>query len=174
MANSVELERRFLVRFLPEGIGGCESKEMLDIYIPSTAYHPTLRLRKNGDRFVMTKKEPVADGDSSRQLEQTIPLREDEFRELSTLQGKRLQRVRYNYPCDGLTAEISVFKGAMEGLAMVDFEFGTVEEKDSFRPPDFCLAEVTNEDFLAAGLLCGKAYSDIEKELARFGYSRIA
>lgn len=40
--------------------------------------------------------------------------------------------------------------------------------------PDFCLAEVTEEDFVAGGVICGKSYADIESELARFGYEKLA
>ena len=39
--------------------------------------------------------------------------------------------------------------------------------------PDFCLADVTQEEFVAGGALCGKKYPDIEQKLAAFGYSRI-
>jgi len=44
---------------------------------------------------------------------------------------------------------------------------------DRFVIPDFCLAEVTHEDFLAGGMLCGKSYSDIEDKLKKFGYVKI-
>ena len=46
-------------------------------------------------------------------------------------------------------------------------------KKDNFKIPDFCLIEVTNEEFLAGGMLCGKNYEDISNELKRFGYSKI-
>ena len=44
----------------------------------------------------------------------------------------------------------------------------TEEEKNKFGMPDFCLADVTQEDFIAGGYLAGKGYVDIEKELERF------
>lgn len=40
-------------------------------------------------------------------------------------------------------------------------------------PPDFCLVDVTQETFLAGGMLCGKRYADIEAGLDRFGYRKI-
>lgn len=43
----------------------------------------------------------------------------------------------------------------------------------SFQMPDFCLCEVTQEEFIAGGMLCGKRYTDIEADLERFGYKRI-
>ena len=71
------------------------------------------------------------------------------------------------------TAEIDVFQGALKGLVLVDVEFETVEEKDAFEMPEFCLVEVTQEEFIAGGMLCGKSYEDIEEGLKRYNYSRI-
>lgn len=39
--------------------------------------------------------------------------------------------------------------------------------------PDFCLADITQEDFIAGGMICGKTYADIESEVQRFGYVKI-
>ena len=39
--------------------------------------------------------------------------------------------------------------------------------------PNFCLAEVTHEEFLAGGMLCGKSYADIRESLKRLGYTKI-
>ena len=55
----------------------------------------------------------------------------------------------------------------------MDFEFPNEEEKDAFDMPEFCLAEVTQEEFLAGGMVCGKSYEDIADSLNRFGYMKI-
>lgn len=173
MVDEIELERTYLVKYLPEGIEKCESREMLDIYLPASARHPQLRVRKAGEKMVITKKQPVDENDKSRQLEQTIPLNEGEFEELSAISGKRVQKTRYKYDYQGRTAEIDVFKGGLKGLVLADFEFDSVDEMSKLEHPDFCLAEVTEEEFLAGGLLCGKNYEDIEGDLARYRYVRI-
>lgn len=56
---------------------------------------------------------------------------------------------------------------------MVDFEFESMEEKNSFAKPDFCLVDITPEEFIAGGMICGKSYEEIEEELKRFNYSKI-
>ena len=173
MPDELELERTYLAKRLPEDLERYESKEIVDIYIPESAQHPQLRIRKNGDRFVITKKKPEKEGDSSRLVEQTIQLTREEFDELSVLEGKRLRKIRYSYDYNGRTAEIDIFKDALEGLVLVDFEFDDPKEKDSFAMPDFCLADVTQKGFAAGGLLCGKRYSDIEENLKTLGYSKI-
>jgi len=61
----------------------------------------------------------------------------------------------------------------LKGLILVDFEFDKMEEKDSFDMPDFCLVDITQEVFIAGGMLCGKSYEDIEEYLKRFGYIKL-
>ena len=61
----------------------------------------------------------------------------------------------------------------MAGLVLIDFEFDSIDEKSNFRMPSMALADVTQEDFIAGGLLAGKKYSDIAPELNRFEYKRI-
>jgi len=168
----IELERTFLPKQLPTGIEKCKSKEMLDIYYPKSAKHPCLRLRKNGDEYMLTKKTPPNENDRSVQHEQTITLTKKEFDAFAKLDGKRLEKMRYLYNHNGFTMEIDVFRGTLSGLVLVDVEFSSEREMKVFKMPDFCIAEVTNSDFLAGGMLAGKKYSEISTELAVFGYKK--
>jgi adenylate cyclase len=169
----IELEKTYLAKELPIGLGDCEHKEIIDIYLPKESEHPVLRLRKNGDRYEMTKKEPVKGNDSSKQLEQTIVLKKDEFEALQKVPGKRVAKERYLYPYQGVMAEIDVFKEDLQGLVIVDVEFEEEAKKDTFQIPDFCLLDVTQEKFLAGGMLCGKKYADIKTLLDKLGYSKL-
>ena len=170
----IELERTFLAKYLPKNLKNSPHIEMIDIYHPKTAVHPCLRLRKNGDEYVITKKTPVNENDKSVQHEQTIILTEKEFKSLFKAHGKVLEKIRYFYTEDNTTMEIDVFKGALEGLVLVDAEFTSEKEMKKFIIPDFCLVDVTQDDFVAGGMLAGKKYSDIASELAEFGYNRIS
>ena len=42
----IELERTFLLKNIPAGLEKCKSIEIIDIYIPKSARHPVLRIRK--------------------------------------------------------------------------------------------------------------------------------
>lgn len=170
----IELERKYLAKTLPKNLKECKSKEVIDIYFPKSAAHPSLRLRKNGDKYEMTKKEPLSQDDTSEFLEQTIILRQDEFNEFNKLEGKKVHKIRYYYDYNGYTAEIDVFQGALKGLVVVEFEFPNREEKNNFTMPDFCLLELNEGDFKAAGgVLCGKSYEDIAHELDKLNYKQI-
>ncbi len=166
----LEFERLFLAKKLPEGLEKCKNKEVLDIYLPHDSHHPVLRIRKNGDKYEMTKKEVVGAGVFK---EQTIALTTEEFTALEKIQGKRVHKIRYFYPCNNRTLEIGVFQGALKGLVLIDVEFASEEDMKNFTMPDFFLAEVKNKDFLAGGMLCGKSYADIEPFLSQMGYKKI-
>ena len=169
----IELERTYLAKRLPKNLHACTSKEIVDVYIPKSFAHPKIRIRKNGDAYELTKKDPVHGTDSSEQLEQTIHLTKEEFEALARLPGKKVAKKRYYYPFNGRTAEIDVFHGAVKGLVLVDFEFSSADEKNAFQMPDFCLADVTQEAFAAGGKLCGKSYKDIERKLRQYAYKRL-
>lgn len=167
-----ELERTYLLKNIPDGFREAPRKEILDIYIPTSAPHPVIRIRKVGDRKEITKKVPNNAHDASDQTETTIPLSDDEYAALAALPGKRVHKNRYYLDRGGRTHEIDVFQGALKGLVLVDVEFASVEEKNDFAMPDFCLAEVTQEDWCAGGILCGLRYEDLAPALERFKYQK--
>ena len=169
----IELERTFLAKYIPENLDRFEYKEILDIYIPINSPHPTLRIRKCGEIFEMTKKQIANGNDSSELIEHTISLSQDEFEEFLVMEGKRLHKNRFYYPYENRIAEIDVYLDDLAGLVAVDFEFSSREEMEKLQMPDFCLVEVTQDEVIAGGMLAGKKYGDIEKDLKRYGYAKI-
>ena len=170
----IELEKTYLANELPDGLKDCKFKEIIDIYIPKSSEHPKLRLRKNGDKYELTKKEPVNDGDASEQQEQTIILAQTEFDALNQqIRGKRVRKYRYYYKYNERIAEFDIFQDSLKGLVVIDFEFEKEEEKDSFNMPNFCLTDITQEVFVAGGMICGKSYEDIKDNLENFNYKKL-
>ena len=173
MSQQLERERTFLAKELPQEIKTTEPTRIVDIYIPDTPAHSHRRLRQNGKTYEITKKTSVAAGDASEHIEQTIPLTEEEFAALSHCSAKRVAKDRYRVVINGTLAEIDIFIEDLAGLVLIDFEFSTEAEKDDFTPPDITLADITQEDFIAGGLLAGKTYDTIAPELARFCYKKL-
>lgn len=170
----IELEKTYLAKYIPENLTDYQSKEIIDVYLSKDSDHPKLRLRKNGDSFELTKKAPVKTDDASQQEEQTINLTATEFDRLnSQIEGKVVSKIRYFYDYNGNIAEFDVFQDKLLGLVIIDFEFITVFEKEDFVMPDFCLADVTQEVFVAGGVICGKSYEDIEADLDKFEYKKL-
>jgi CYTH domain-containing protein len=169
----IELELTYLAARVPEEIRGVEPRRIFDVMVPEGAVHPHLRLRQSGDRYEITKKQPVVEGDASKQSEMTIPLEKEEFEALISASELRVVKDRYYVEIGGVPAEVDVFREKLEGLVLIDFEFGSEAEKDAFEMPSVALADVTQEKFAAGGLLAGKSYEDIEGELGRFGYKKL-
>jgi CYTH domain-containing protein len=105
--------------------------------------------------------------------EYTIPLNIQEYEAIKSSSNKTVQKDRYEVSINGYRAEVDVFKGLLKGLVLIDFEFNSVEERDAFVVPPVCLVEVTQEEFIAGGLLGGKSYEEIEPKLAAFNYKPI-
>lgn len=170
MATEVELELTYLAKEIPKDLTDSPSKVITDVYYPAETEHPVLRLRQRGDTYELTKKEIASGTDSSYQLEHTVTLNRDEFEALAKAPGRRVTKRRYFYKYNGQTAEVDVFEGDLKGLVEVDFEFTDRETQLAFTMPDFCLADVTQEAFAAGGMLAGKTYKDIEKNLEAYAY----
>lgn len=164
-----------MLKYKPEGLEDSPYCEITDIYFPETARHPVLRLRnRDNKKFEMTKKICINADDQTEQEEHTIILSKEEFDSLFKAGGKRLQKIRYYFDMpSGQKAEIDIFKDDLKGLAVVDFEFKTREEKEKFSAPDFCADEISPDEELAGGILAGGDYAKIEKHLAKYNYQKI-
>lgn len=171
----IELERTFLLKYKPKGLAKSPHCKITDIYFPKEEFHPVLRLRnRDNKKFEMTKKFPVNGKDSSEQEEHTIILSKKEFDALAKSFGKKVVKTRYYYKMfDGQTAEIDIFEDKLKGLALVDVEFNDKNKKDNFVTPDFCLADVSQDKWLAGGILAGRGYKDIVKIFKKYNYKKI-
>lgn len=171
----IELEYTFLPSQLPKDLKGAPVKRLVDVYVPETGVdHPNLRLRQKGDSYEITKKVKINEDDASAHNETTIPLSDKEFTELSGSNSRKVVKDRYFVNIDGYDAEVDVFLGDLSGLVLVDFEFDSLEKQRSFVKPSLCLADVTQEDFIAGGLLAGKSYAHIADNLSRFNYKPLS
>jgi hypothetical protein len=43
----------------------------------------------------------------------------------------------------------------------MDVEFPNIQTMESFSMPDFCLADVSQNNAFAGGMLCGKSYASL-------------
>ena len=169
-----EFELTFLAKELPAGFStALPSKEIVDIYVPARAAHATLRIRKNGDSYEITKKQPVSSTDSSHQTENTIPLTKEEYADLSMIPGKRLRKIRYYYAEQEIDYEIDIFQDELAGLVVVDVEFNSHAAMAEFVAPPWVLVDVTQDKFIAGGMLCGRSYADIQDDLDVRQYKKL-
>src|SRR5271165_5484283 len=102
MPNGIEIERKFLVGRLPDGVDGYPSEEIEQGYLAITD-DVEVRLRRYGDQTFLTVKSTGAEA----RVEEELEIDARRFGALWPLtDGRRLEKRRYRIPNDGsLTIE---------------------------------------------------------------------
>ena len=133
----MEIERKFLVDSLPP-LDGIAFKEITQGYLCT---RPVVRVRKEGDEYILTYK---GKGHLARE-EYNLPLTKDSFEHLvEKCDGHLINKTRYYIPLDGgLVAELDIFKAPHEGLVVVEVEFETTRQAEAFAPPSWFGMDVT-------------------------------
>lgn len=134
----MEIERKFLVRTLPEHLDSYPNTDIEQAYL---CIHPVVRVRRDGDAFYLTYK---GSGMLMRE-EYNLPLDEASYYHLrQKADGTIITKTRYRIPLDGgLTAELDIFSGALDGLMLVEVEFPTKEAAQSYISPPWFGKDVT-------------------------------
>lgn len=166
MGSSIENERTFLLTEFPSYLDLDKSAKLIDIYIPADSDHPCLRIRQRGDRYEITKKQPI-NNDPTQQTEDTIKLTKDEFNSLAKGQKRIIKKLRYTTKFNGNILEIDVFEGKLKGLILADFEFDNEQKLKNFIAPEFCIHDVSHEKVIAGGILSGISRNDLKVKLLK-------
>ena len=135
----MEIERKYLVEELPEGLGDFPCREIEQAYLCTD---PVVRVRRDGEEFYLTYK---SKGLLARE-EYNLPLNEEAYRHLlAKADGIVLTKTRYRIPIEGtgLTIELDRFHGSYEGLVLAEVEFSTEKEALAFVPPVWFGRDVT-------------------------------
>ncbi|MGZ5341474.1 MAG: CYTH domain-containing protein [Solirubrobacterales bacterium] len=136
----MEIERKFTVAERPEFDPG-DGEPIEQGYL--AIGHDEVRLRKKGDRRLLTVKR----GSGLSREEREVELDDEQFEALwSATGGRRLRKRRYVIPHDGLEIELDVYEGDLEGLTVAEVEFESEQQADGFVPPDWFGEEVTGEE----------------------------
>lgn len=138
-ALGMEIERKFLVKELPENMDSYEQKHIAQGYMCT---NPVVRIRRSNDDYFLTYK---GRGKMVRE-EHEFPLTAEAFEHmLPKIDGILIDKMRYLIPLeDGHTAELDIFQGVLAPLRLVEVEFASVEEAEAFVAPDWFGDDVTN------------------------------
>ena len=141
--NNTEIERKFLVEALPEGL---ENFKCLNIRQGYISTDPTIRLRQMDDSYILTVK-GAADLAGLKRAEFELPLTKEQFDGLwAKCETGAIVKKRYIIPLDGgLTAELDIYDESLKGFMNVEVEFSTIKEAVLFDPPEWFGAEVTED-----------------------------
>ena len=134
----MEIERKYLIRRLPENLSQYQCKKIAQGYICTS---PVVRIRKSDDEYYLTYK---GKGLMARE-EYNLPLTQEGYEHmLSKIDGRLIEKSRYLIPLDGkLTAELDIFEGDLAPLIIVEVEFDSLDAANSFIPPEWFGEDVT-------------------------------
>lgn len=153
--ENTEIERKFLVKRLPENIDTFEHREIEQGYLST---NPVVRVRREDDFYYLTYK--------SRGLlshtEYNLPLNAASYQHLlekadDLIIQKTRYRIPYTYPGSRpFTIELDMFHGVLAPLLLAEVEFDSEEESRLFVPPDWFGADVTYEKIYHNSVLSKK------------------
>ena len=137
-----EIERKFLVRELPEHFTEFPYAEISQGYLVSLDDGLQVRLRKSNENYSLTYKRGVGNVREEREVELTPT----QFEALwPATEGKRLEKTRYDIPLGNRVVEIDVYGGRHNGLVVAEVEFDDEEAAKNFQPPDWLGEDVTGD-----------------------------
>ncbi|HZB40093.1 MAG TPA: CYTH domain-containing protein [Ilumatobacter sp.] len=136
----IERERRFLVESLPEPLP--EPNHIEQAYVSTGP--ASVRVRRQDDQHILT----IKTGSGRNRVEIERDLNRDEFQAIwEAATELRIAKRRHRLDLgDGLTAELDLYDGTLEGHRLVEVEFDDDEAADSFQPPHWFGREVTDDN----------------------------
>jgi adenylate cyclase len=137
-----EIERKFLVKWLPDNLKRARHFVIEQGYLATESAGRQVRLRKSGNATSLTFKV----GRGSHREEREVKVSPKQFATLwPGTAGRRLRKVRYEIPWNGLLIELDIYRGRHTGLVVAEVEFPDTASCRRFEPPSWFGREVTGE-----------------------------
>jgi len=137
-----EIERKFLVKSLPENLEQYPHKDIVQGYLAITEDGTEVRLRKKGKKYFQT----VKSGAGKTRFESEVEITEDQFNTLwEATKGKRVEKTRYEIPHESGTIELDIYHGDLDGLLSAEMEFSSEKDSNEFVTPIWLSEEVTDD-----------------------------
>lgn len=137
----MEIERKFQIKIIPENLEQYAKKEIEQGYLCTK---PVVRIRKSNENYILTYKSRIGMESKPDEVALTceeveLSLTQESYEHLRLKTDNNLiTKTRYLIPLDnGLTVELDVFHGHLEGLLFAEVEFPTEEAAADFQPPEW-------------------------------------
>jgi len=149
--STLEIERKYIVRSLPEGYETHDREYIQQGYMPSGALEKRLReaVADGTPTYVLTTKR----GHGLVREEKEVVLGEAQYRKLWALtEGHRLSKIRYSIPYnytsqggmrDTVLIYLDKYCDSLSCLQTAEVEFKSLEHSGGFVPPPWFGKEVT-------------------------------
>jgi CYTH domain-containing protein len=138
--NSREIERKFLLKRLPEKLKQARRCVIAQGYLAAEPGGRHVRLRKKGKTASLTFKV----GRGAHREEREIKLGPKQFTALwPATVGRRLYKLRYEMPWKNFLIEIDIYRRKHKGLVVAEVEFPDRTACRKFKAPAWFGREVT-------------------------------
>jgi adenylate cyclase len=137
-----EIERKFLVNFLPPQILRAKHYRIAQGYLSNEPGGRHVRLRKKANTNLLTFK--VGRGNAREEREITLSPKQFAILWPATA-GRRLKKVRYEVPWKNVVIEIDIYRGVNDGLIVAEVEFPSEASCRKFKGPRWLGREVTGQ-----------------------------
>jgi CYTH domain-containing protein/CHAD domain-containing protein len=141
--GNLEIERKFLVRDLPEDLERHPAEKIEQGYLAIDGDVELRMRRSDGTDSRLTVKA----GSGEARVEEEFELDAPRFASLWPFTaGRRLRKIRHRIPGEGdLVFELDSYLGWLRGLFTVEIEFPSLDASKAFRPPRWVGREVTGD-----------------------------
>jgi adenylate cyclase len=140
MPSSREIERKFLLKRLPEKLKQARRCVIAQGYLAAEPGGRHVRLRKKGKTASLTFKV----GRGAHREEREIKLSAKQFSALwPATVGRRLYKLRYEVPWKNFLIEIDIYRRKHKGLVVAEVEFPDRTACRKFKAPAWFGREVT-------------------------------
>src|SRR3954454_14786995 len=136
----MEIERKFLLEAVPDGLGPGERIEQGYLAIDPSGSE--VRVRRKGAKTLMT----VKTGSGLVRGEEEWALEPERFERLWALtEGRRVVKPRHEVALGDLTAEVDIYDGDLDGLVTAEVEFPDEASARAFEAPAWLGRDVTDD-----------------------------
>ena len=159
-----EFRRKYLIEALPEPLTRASRHlQLFDNYIHETRLRlRSVRVPETKEWTLLLQKRESA----GQERVQEIELSEGEYEHVKPFEGNEIRKNRYFEEFDGRRFEFDMYLGTLWGLNRAKVHFARREELESFVPPEFAIAEITEVPFFDDANLVNCKFEDVQAEVA--------
>ncbi len=138
----MEIERKFTIKSLPDSLDSYDHHMIEQAYLTT---EPTIRVRREDERYYMTYKGTGGANSSLSHEEYNLPLTKQAYETLSAkADGNVIRKKRFLIPYGKYTIELDIFDEPFKPLIIAEVEFPSVDEANAFTVPEWFDEDVTD------------------------------
>ena len=138
----MEIEKKYTIKELPDKLESYDHHMIEQAYLTT---EPTIRVRREDDRYYMTYKGVGGSNSSLSHEEYNLTLTKEAYESLAEkADGNVIRKKRVLIPYGKYTIELDIFAEPFKPLIIAEVEFPSTDEANGFVPPEWFDEDVTD------------------------------